>query len=297
LTSQVLITGGLGNIGSSVASASPSPGLTIVLDPAQGRGSVETALRIQGVEVINSDLRAFAENSTEFNIDSIVHCAALVNPQVSGVEAPSYNLELTKVAVDLANRLSARLIFVSTTSVYERTKSPVEYANMVTGGSTAYSRGKLDEENFIRAHAQNYSIIRLGSAFGNSLQINRRTAINRIVLSAAKTGEFRAWRLAYDAISAHASIDGIAKALWHTVSSDSASEMTINYAPISVTLRDVHEAVSCFIPNLSLTLEEHPNDSPNHLRIETPSWFGKTDITSHLRSIVGALLASVGQDD
>ncbi len=292
MNSRVLVTGGLGNIGSSVAASCPSTHKAIALDSVRGRGSVETALRNVGVELVSADLRTSPGNLYDLGISSVIHCAALVDPQVSGAEARTYNLELTKAAVDLANRLEARLIFVSTTSVYERTASPEAYAKIVTGGSTEYSRGKLEEENFVRTYAKKYSVIRLGSAFGTSLQINKKTAINRIVLSAAETGEFRSWRLSYDAISAHAPVDGIAKAIWHAVSADFMSGMTLDYAPIAVTLREVHEAATIFLPQLSLTLEEHPNDSPNHLRIEMPPFFSKFDTLSELRSKIGELIGT-----
>ena len=293
MNNRVLVTGGLGNIGSYVASSRPSTHKVIALDSARGRGSVETALRNVGVELMSADLRSFTGNPYDFGINSVIHCAALVSPQVSGAEARTYNFELTEAAVDLANRLKARLIFVSTTSVYERTSSPSTCANVVTGGATEYSMGKLEEENFVRNQAKKYSVIRLGSAFGTSLQINKRTAINRIVLSAAETGEFRSWRLGYDAISSHASVDGIAKAIWHVVSADFMSGMTLDYAPIAVTLREVHEAATSFLPQLALTFEEHPNDSPDHLRIEMPPFFSKIDTSSELRSKIGELIATV----
>jgi nucleoside-diphosphate-sugar epimerase len=290
VSSSVLITGALGNIGSTVALACSKESHVIALDSASDRVGVVSALSSRSVDLVKADLRQFVVKSSWSNVSTVIHCAATVNPQISGTQARSENTQLTRAAIKLANVLNARLIFASTTSVYQRTESPRMFAQDVTGGTTEYSRGKLEDEGLIRSDSDRFTIVRLGSAYGPSLWINYKTAINRVVSNSLATGEFRSWRFAYDAISPHAPVAGIGQALAQVTASEDFTGETLNYAPLSVDLRSIHETLKRMNPNVKLILEDHVNDSAKHLVLEPPDWtFGSArepQIEANIQALV-----------
>jgi CDP-paratose 2-epimerase len=123
----VLVTGGAGFVGSSVAIALAArhPEWSVrVLDNLRRRGSELNLARLRaaGVEFVHGDIRQPADLATIGRIDALVECSA--EPSVlSGFEgSPDYVIESNLLGawrcLELAHRWEAHVVFLSTSRVY-----------------------------------------------------------------------------------------------------------------------------------------------------------------------------------
>lgn len=123
----VLITGGAGFVGASVALALRTrhpEWAVLALDNLKRRGSELNLprLRESGIEFVHGDVRQPADLDTVGRIDALVECSA--EPSVlSGLDgSPDYVIESNLVGawrcLELARRWQAQVVFLSTSRVY-----------------------------------------------------------------------------------------------------------------------------------------------------------------------------------
>ena len=285
---SLLVTGGLVNVGGMFAMSRSVK--AVVLDSAVGRKSVEEAItaRHGNEAIVNRDLLTTTPSDLPYRPKFIIHCAAIVDPQVSGSDARARNLRLTEAAINLAKECKSRFIFVSTTSVWGRLSMQIP-AITLTGGATEYSHGKLEEEKFVRQALPDAIILRLGSVYGATLLTNTRTAINRIALDAWHHGRFRAWEQSIDSISPHALAGRLTALVPTLLSMNPEIPVELSFVSVNVTLRSVYEVLKSYIPELKLELEQHPNSDPGHLIVLNSPQFNKflqrSDLEEGLRSL------------
>src|SRR6266853_1105198 len=128
MTKRVLILGGAGFVGSSLAiglkSAHPDWGISC-FDNLRRRGSELNLLRLRAHEIsfVHGDIRSAPDLDVEAlgSPDIVLDCSA--EPSVlAGVTSPQYvvqaNLGGTANVLELCRRLGARLLFFSTSRVY-----------------------------------------------------------------------------------------------------------------------------------------------------------------------------------
>lgn len=154
---RVLITGGLGLIGSEIADHAAEAGWTIhVIDDRSGN-VVDHAERawahdFEKVEVVAEEWQA--RNHGEPHPDVVIHCAAPVGPVgILNRKVLTECITSTQAAISLARRFTARLIVLSSSEVYG-TVNP--------GGSlvvpddwsprSEYAVGKIVTEQLARRH-------------------------------------------------------------------------------------------------------------------------------------------------
>lgn len=119
---RILITGGLGFIGSSIAEAHLAAGDKVTIIDDQSSNVVE---RVKGATVIRADLTHFlgprAHSMLPQSFDRVVHCASPVGP--AGIlqhrgRIASMILEKTRRAIDYCVATQTRLVNISTSEVY-----------------------------------------------------------------------------------------------------------------------------------------------------------------------------------
>jgi len=116
---RVLVTGGSGLIGSHVIARLIEHGAEV--RALVRRPGAVRAVQALGAEPVDGDVRdADAFRAAADGIDGLVHAAALVAARRSYDEFEDINLGGTIHAVDAAARAGARLIHISSTSVYGR---------------------------------------------------------------------------------------------------------------------------------------------------------------------------------
>lgn len=145
MASRVLVCGGAGFIGSSISLGlkSQHPDWEVIaLDNLKRRGSELNLSRLKdaGVQFTHGDIRAASDlDATVFDVDLIIDCSA--EPSVlAGFSSPEYVLQTNLVGtiniLELARKVNANLLFLSTSRVY-----PVEPLKSITllEESTRYS--------------------------------------------------------------------------------------------------------------------------------------------------------------
>ena len=127
MSHKVLIPGGAGFVGSSLAIALKShhPNWKIIcFDNLRRRGSELNLPRFRklGIEFVHGDIRAESDlDPLVLDVDTIIDCSA--EPSVlAGFSSPRYVLQTNLVGtinlLELARKLKARLLFLSTSRVY-----------------------------------------------------------------------------------------------------------------------------------------------------------------------------------
>ncbi|MGW2250826.1 UDP-glucose 4-epimerase GalE [Kitasatospora sp. NPDC001660] len=152
---KVLITGGAGYIGSTVASTLLDQGVTpVVLDDlSKGRAEfVEDRIFYQG-DIADSDLldRVFAEHP---DIDATLHCAARIVVPESVAKPLYYYRENVAKTVELLDSLQrhrcTRVVFSSSASIYAPTPDGRVDETCVVDAQSPYARTKQVMERILQ---------------------------------------------------------------------------------------------------------------------------------------------------
>ena len=141
MSEKLLVCGGAGFIGSSLAlglKVSHPDWQVICLDNLRRRGSELNLIRLKeaGIEFLHGDIRCSADLDPEvLTVNTILDCSA--EPSVlAGFSSPDYvlqtNLMGTVNILELARKVNARLLFLSTSRVY-----PIEPLKSITLQETA----------------------------------------------------------------------------------------------------------------------------------------------------------------
>lgn len=145
---KILVTGGLGFLGSHLTETLLAQGhdLTVV-DNRASNVVDESFLRQKGAKVYATGIEKF---DSPHSFDQIYHCASLVGPAavISYTTFLGYNIiETSYRVIEMAERMKARLLFVSTSEIYGAGGVFKEEDSKVINGKVSarleYSVGKL----------------------------------------------------------------------------------------------------------------------------------------------------------
>lgn len=176
---RVLVTGGLGLVGSSVTAELLAAGHTVrVFDRAASDRSVRRAVRLASggrksaasgrIEAVTGDLCNIAEvGEAVRNADAVIHLAALIPP--ASDRLPGYaryvNAGGTRNIVEAMERSApaARLLFTSSIAVYgdRRARPLIRVEDATNPGEHGYAAQKLEAESIVRNSKLDWSIFRL----------------------------------------------------------------------------------------------------------------------------------------
>ncbi|RLI44626.1 hypothetical protein DRO69_06945 [Candidatus Bathyarchaeota archaeon] len=174
MSGNILITGGLGFIGSHIASTLDGvPGLTVlVYDVQAGETALENGSNIMG-DIFDFD--RLVEVIRDQDVSKIVHMIGLASiPNCEKSPDLSFKLNVSSVQNTLeAMRITdtKRLIFPSTAAVYGITNGPKLSELAEPKPTSVYGCHKLVAELLIQEYAENYgfdvTILRLFNVYGD----------------------------------------------------------------------------------------------------------------------------------
>jgi nucleoside-diphosphate-sugar epimerase len=193
----ILVTGGAGYIGSILVPRLLASGYRVrVLDRLlYGAGGLHAVRHHPGFELIRADFRDFAvvANATE-GVDAVIHLGAIVGDAACDLDpemAITTNVQATQVMAEACRSVGiARLIFISTCSVYGASDDPLDETSALNPVSL-YARTKIAAEQLLLDH-QNFAfspiILRLGTAFGFSPRARFDLVVNLLTAQALAEG-------------------------------------------------------------------------------------------------------------
>ena len=198
---NILITGGLGHIGSYLINNLPAAYDVTVVDNMLTNKYNSLFELTRNINFINCDFIDIPIDVLE-STDIILHLAAITdaaNPN-NHDEIETINVGLTKLFIRKCIKHSnAKFIFPSSTSVYGVSAEYVtEDDDKFINPQSPYAESKIKIENYLKRSSINYTILRLGTIFGVSWGMRFHTAVNKFCYQAALGLPLTVWKQNYN---------------------------------------------------------------------------------------------------
>ncbi|MEA3391764.1 MAG: NAD(P)-dependent oxidoreductase [Candidatus Marinimicrobia bacterium] len=146
-------------------------------------------------DVFNPKLTTF--DLAEFNPDVIVHTGALTHVDYCEThqdESYKHTVESTQKAIELANRLNAKFVYISSDYIFDGENGPyAEYDD--TNPLSVYGKHKFIAEKLVKESCEDYLILRITNVYGNEIRGKNFIAFLK---KTAQSGEEKHLRLPVD---------------------------------------------------------------------------------------------------
>lgn len=278
---KIVVTGALGHIGSALIRVLPAhfPGAEIVLIdnlstqrypslfnlPAQGH------YRFVEADVRNADLTALFAGAF-----AVVHLAATTDAAASvgrTAETEANNFRATEAVADACIAKGARLIHLSSTSVYGTQEGTVAEDCPLDAlkPQSPYAEIKLKEERLIATRVGEglkAVVCRFGTIFGVSPGMRFHTAVNKFCWQAAMGQPLTVWRTAYEQKRPYLDLTDAVRAIAFIIARDLFDGGLYNVLTLNATVREVVEALRAVVADVDVTFVDSP--IMNQLSYEVP---------------------------
>lgn len=308
---KILITGALGHIGSFITrdliKAFPNTQFILIDNMMTQRFASLFNLPSKGrfkfieTDIIKIDLDKILQNG-----DIVIHLAAITDAAGSfdkADELENNNFNATKVVAEACVKTGAKLITLSSTSVYG-TQNLVVTEDCLPDElkpQSPYAKTKLKEEDFILELSQNKGlkavIFRFGTIFGISQGMRFHTAVNKFCWQAVMKQPITVWSTAYDQKRPYLDIKDAAAAFAHVINNNIFDGRIYNVLTLNATVREIVETIEKFIP--SLKVEFVNNKIMNQLSYEVSSsrfqntgFLFKGNLTNGIKETIDLLINS-----
>lgn len=195
---KILITGGCGFIGSHVVDLLAAEGNLVellIVDNLSSGENIDKSLRnarLDVFDIINAD---FLEHAFQkFRPEVAIHLAAQPAITIS-LEEPIHDLRVNAIGtlnvIKAAKEVGARVIFSSTSAVYDDANiCPLQETDHLVP-SSPYGMSKLAAEFYIRTYLQDYVILRFGNVYGpRQVPLGENQVIPRMIRHFEKGTKF-----------------------------------------------------------------------------------------------------------
>jgi len=271
---RVLVTGGLGHIGSrlirELASREDVEKVKIIDNfLCQRYCSLFNLPSGKKYELIEGDILNEEDlNKAMDDVDTVIHLAAIT-------DAPStfdnkelvikVNKEGTQKVVDMALKKNVkRLLYPSTTSVYGPTDGIAreDCKKEDLKPQSPYAETKLAGENIIldayKENGFNGTVFRLGTIFGPSVGMRFHTAVNKFIFLAATNRPLTVWDSAVNLKRPYLDLGDAMNAFFFALENDKTIGELFNVVTINAGVGDIVNAIKKYIPNLEITYTKSP---------------------------------------
>lgn len=239
---KILITGGLGHIGSKLMKNLKSYNITI-LDNMSTQRYCSLFRKLKNIEFIEGD---FSTVTIDFlnNFDIVIHLAAITDAASSfenEEKVKTVNTIQTKLFIDKVEKSEVDLfIFPSSTSVYGVADCIVhEDDRSFLNPQSPYAESKIEVENHLLTKKNNYVILRLGTIFGTSSGMRFHTAINKFCYQAAYGQPLTVWKENYEQKRPYLGLDDLVSAIRIIIKNKKSWNKTYNVLTDNYALKDV----------------------------------------------------------
>lgn len=264
--SKLIITGALGHIGSRLIRDLPAhfPNRDIVMIdnlctqrycslfnlPESGR------YRFLEADILTADLSTVIAQS-----DIVIHLAAITDAANSfgnQEQVERVNLDGTKIVSTLCAQHNAKLIFLSTTSVYGTQTEVVDESckDSDLRPQSPYATSKFSSERFLSALGEekglHYVICRFGTIFGTSVGMRFHTAVNKFCWQAVMGKPITVWRTALHQQRPYLDLSDAVNALIHIIDKNIFDQNIYNVLTLNATVHDIVSNISASIPDVKI---------------------------------------------
>jgi len=227
---KILVTGGLGHIGSQLIRKLPEyVSEIIVVDNLLTQRYCSLFDLDRKIKFLEKDISDLSEFDLK-DIHAVIHLAAVTNASESfsekeQIKIKDVNIDKTKQFITLCKKIEVPYFFFpSTTSVYG---APVDIVyeddNSVVNPQSPYAESKIEIENFIKKtlgkHTR-YIILRFGTIFGASTGMRFHTAINKFCYEASIKKPLTIWKQNYNQTRPYLGLNDAVRSIIHFLSSE-----------------------------------------------------------------------------
>lgn len=241
-----LVIGGAGYLGSQLVRRLLAGGYTVrVLDNCMYGADSLAGIDLDLIYGDAADPNTVEQALT--GVDTVYAAAGLIGDRVCDIapaRALSANFESIKVLVDLMAGSQARLVFLSSGSVYGQQLRPAADEEAEPDPVTLYAKSRLMADRYVLDYATNSvsTVLRLGCLFGWSARMRFDLTVNAMTASAVRTGKIRVTD--DQTLEPHIHIEDVVDAALFSaaLSPDTAHRRVFNVGNPSLCLSDLETA-------------------------------------------------------
>ncbi len=202
---NILITGCLGHIGSSIISKLLKKKHNIFGIDSNSNNNLNTIFNLQKKKFtfFLEDLKKFEYKKKIKKIDIIIHLASTTNAELSLLNKKNYlknNLKCFEKILEICEFYKSKLIHISSTSVYGLSSDLVDenLNEKYLKPQSPYADIKLKEEKLLKNSNIKFVSLRFGTIVGASSGMRFHTAVNKFCLAARFDKPCPVWKSAYN---------------------------------------------------------------------------------------------------
>ena len=264
---KLVITGPLGHIGSHyIRALTPSQADEVLLLDnflTQRYCSLFNLPRGVNYRFVETDITKANLRDLFAGADAVLHLAAITDAASSFTnkdQVEQVNYEGTVRVAEAAAQCAAKLIFISTTSVYGTQAALVDEncAASELVPQSPYAESKLRAERYLATLAATgglrYSICRFGTIYGPSVGMRFHTAVNKFCWQAAMRLPLTVWRTALDQKRPYLDLSDATRALQFILESGHFDNQVYNVLTDNDTVRQIVDLIKAHLPALQVQL-------------------------------------------
>jgi nucleoside-diphosphate-sugar epimerase len=195
--------------------------------------------------------------------DAVIHLAAITNAAASfenQQQVEAVNFQGTRRVAEACARAGARLLFLSTTSVYGVSEGVVgeDCPPEQLKPQSPYAESKLRSEHLLAdlagARGLRYVACRFGTIYGVSVGMRFHTAINKFVWQACLGQPLTVWRTALDQKRPYLDLGDAVRAIRFILDIDRFDNQVYNVLTDNATVRQITDLIREEVPELRIKL-------------------------------------------
>ena len=263
---RILVTGGLGHIGSRLIRVLPQyiEDVEIVIYDnllTQRYCSLFNLPQEAKYSFVNADILTNNLEADFWGVDAVVHLAAITQATESIYQpevVEKVNYEGTVRVADACFQLKIPLFFPSSTSVYGSYDSVVDETTPVDllNAQTPYAETKVAAEQYLSKMGEKglrYSIIRFGTIFGISPGIRFHTAVNKFTWQACIGEPITVWETALHQRRPYLDIEDAVKGVAFILKNELFENEIYNLVTLNATVEDIINEIRKNISDLKIS--------------------------------------------
>lgn len=265
---KVVVTGGLGHIGSRLIRELPDtfPGIEVVIVDNLATQRYVSLLDLPSTAkyfFAQCDVTTMDLGPVFAGADLVIHLAALTDPGASfdnPEEMEQVNYAATQCVAEACATAGVPLIHASSTSIYGTNKDSVDEdcSPEDIAPQSPYAEIKRKEELFVEAMCRSGKLkgmsFRFGTIFGVSPGMRFHTAVNKFCWQAAMGQPLTVWKTAYEQKRPYLDLGDAVRAVRFVIQNDLFDGRIYNAVSINASVRDVVEMIDRYIPNTKIQL-------------------------------------------